>query len=494
MILLYIFLFSLVLNCVSLQNANPIVQINDGKLEGVWDTTSENRRFAAFKGVPYANPPNGEYRFKDPRPVTKWSGVRNATVYGAPCLYLEGTLEQIFGDEDCLFLNIFTPILDSKAKLPVVVFIHGGDFMSGSGDLYNPVRLMNYDMIIITLNYRLGPLGFFSTGDDVVAGNAGLKDQAFALQWIQRNIKNFGGDPDSVTLTGHSTGSACVYYHYLSPWSHGTFHRGIAYSGSALAPWALDDYPVEKGRTLANIVGCPYTTSRAMIQCLRSKPAADIANAQLQMRDNEFQIYKIFQPVIESPKVHNPFLAENPYRAAISGKMSKLPLMMTTTREEGLIPAAAYQAAPQLLPRLDERWVELASYFLDYNRTLPKSRSAEVAKKIKDFYFSGEPISLDTFWPLVRVVTDRIYQADIGKLVQIHANLARVPVYVYEYSFAGSYSISNILSNSSVIYGAAHTDDILHLFILYGITSNSTGDLAMNKVMGDMLYSYASTR
>ena len=143
------------------------------------------------------------------------------------------------GVEDCLFLNVYVPkkaIDDQDLKLPVMVFIHGGALITGSGNFrdYGPLHFMDKDVILVTINYRLGPFGFFFMGDEMVSGNAGLKDQVMALQWVQDNIWSFGGDPNSVTIFGESAGSFSVSVHILSPLSVHLFHRAIMQSRSAI--------------------------------------------------------------------------------------------------------------------------------------------------------------------------------------------------------------------------------------------------------------------
>ena len=143
------------------------------------------------------------------------------------------------GVEDCLFLNVYVPkkaIDDKDIKLPVMVFIHGGSLITGSGNFrdYGPLHFMDKDVILVTINYRLGPFGFFFMGDDMVSGNAGLKDQVMALQWVQDNIQSFGGDPNSVTIFGESAGSFSVSVHILSPLSVDLFHRAVMQSRSAI--------------------------------------------------------------------------------------------------------------------------------------------------------------------------------------------------------------------------------------------------------------------
>lgn len=158
--------------------------------------------------------------------------------------------------------------------------IHGGGFTFGAAHTYEPEYLMDdEDLVYVSMNYRLGPLGFLSTGDSVIPGNNGLKDQVAALEWIQRNIAAFGGDPNKVSLIGLSAGGASVHYLILSPLSAGLFNKGFSLSGTALCPWALDENPVQKTKQLSALLGCPTTDSRAMYKCLKRRPAQKIVES-----------------------------------------------------------------------------------------------------------------------------------------------------------------------------------------------------------------------
>ena len=150
--------------------------------------------------------------------------------------------------------------------------------MSGTAAFYGPENLLDEDIVLVTINYRLGPLGFLSTGDEEAPGNFGLKDQAAALRWVRDNIDKFGGNPKSITLFGESAGGSSVHFHMLSPLSRGLFQRGISQSGSALCSWALapNGTSTHQARKLAEFLDCPQQPSAAMVACLRTKKAKEI--------------------------------------------------------------------------------------------------------------------------------------------------------------------------------------------------------------------------
>uniref|UniRef100_A0A182SHG7 Carboxylic ester hydrolase n=1 Tax=Anopheles maculatus TaxID=74869 RepID=A0A182SHG7_9DIPT len=207
-------------------NTCTTVTIGPGKVRGLRRVTDDGTHYHLFKGIPYAVPPVGDLRFQAPVPLESFQKpVLECFVEGSKCLQYDQILNVLVGSEDGLFLNVYTPQLpDGNASgLPVMVYLHGGGFLSGSGDsfLYDPIYFMEQRVVIVTFNYRLGPLGFLSFPEAGIEGNAGLKDQLLVLQWIQQNIAPFGGDPNNVTLFGESAGAKAAYLHYLSPVSSG---------------------------------------------------------------------------------------------------------------------------------------------------------------------------------------------------------------------------------------------------------------------------------
>jgi carboxylesterase type B len=165
------------------------------------------------------------------------------------------------GSEDCLFLNVYSRAKSTKDKLPVVVWVHGGGFLYGSGcdREYGPNYAMNEDIVLVTLNYRLGVFGFLATDDGVLPGNLGLKDQLLALKWIKDNISSFGGDSNNITLAGESAGAVCVHHLMLSELAKGLFHKAILQSGSSLGWWGYKENPNEITKRFAQTLNCPET-------------------------------------------------------------------------------------------------------------------------------------------------------------------------------------------------------------------------------------------
>lgn len=210
----------------------PTIQTQDGQVQGQEETVDVFRRHFSYKGIPYAAPPVGNLRFRAPVRPAPWSGVRQAFNHGAICPQLGLTGDAVSGNENCLFLNVYTPT-SMSGVLPVMVYIHGGGFGAGSGnsDQLGPEIILTEDVIYVSVNYRLSVLGFINTGDAESPGNNGLKDIILALRWVQSNIGFFGGNPNDVTILGTSAGGAAVHALVLSPAASGLFHKAQSHSG-----------------------------------------------------------------------------------------------------------------------------------------------------------------------------------------------------------------------------------------------------------------------
>lgn len=240
--------------------ARPVVGTDAGAVAGTTDGDIE-----VFRGIPYAAPPVGDLRWREPRPAPPWTGERDARRNGNACMQQPGASLEGGGDpgplsEDCLTLNVWTPAAGGSAKKPVMVWIHGGALVFGAGGLplYDGAVLARRDVVVVTLNYRLGALGFFAHPAlrDGSPMNFGLLDQIAALQWVQRNIAAFGGDPGNVTIFGESAGAQSVLALYASPLARGLFQRGIAQSAYGI-PSHTRKKARDSGIAVASAVGLP---------------------------------------------------------------------------------------------------------------------------------------------------------------------------------------------------------------------------------------------
>jgi para-nitrobenzyl esterase len=320
--------------------AAPVISTSNGAVAGI-QSASMNE----YLGIPYATPPVGPLRWTPPQPHSSWKGVLQATQFGNKCPQFDFTIGKIIDNEDCVYLNVYTPRNQGQngqgqnegENLPVMVWIHGGAYTSGSGDPYDPTRLVAKGVIVVTINYRLGLLGFFAhpaiDAEGHLNGNYGLMDQQLALKWVKRNIGAFGGDPARVTIFGQSAGGHSVYAHLASPLSKGLFQRAIAESGAYVQfqdyfgfvmPLAAAETTgllplVPSGILEAGLVNCGGDSSAATAACLRAVPAASFVNIA------PSTLYAIIDGTL---------LPQSPTAAIGSGQFNRVPVMTGSNHDE----------------------------------------------------------------------------------------------------------------------------------------------------------------
>ncbi|XP_004431674.1 PREDICTED: liver carboxylesterase-like [Ceratotherium simum simum] len=295
----------------------PVVDTVQGKVLGKYVSLEGFAQpVAVFLGVPFAKPPLGPLRFAPPQPAEPWHFVKNTTSYPPMCSQIPVVGQKSSGvdtsrkaniplkfSEDCLYLNVYTPAdLTKKSRLPVMVWIHGGGLVIGGASSYDGLPLSAHEnVVVVTIQYRLGIWGFFSTGDEHSRGNWGHLDQVAALHWVQENIANFGGDPGSVTIFGVSAGGESVSVLVLSPLAKNLFHRAISESGVALIPTLFKKDSKAAAQKIAIIAGCKTTTSAVLVHCLRQKTEEELLETTQKM--------KIFTlDLLGDPRESHPFL------------------------------------------------------------------------------------------------------------------------------------------------------------------------------------------
>uniref|UniRef100_A0A6I8PRJ6 Carboxylic ester hydrolase n=1 Tax=Xenopus tropicalis TaxID=8364 RepID=A0A6I8PRJ6_XENTR len=293
----------LLLCCATLEiygteDARPLLTTKYGQLLGNTVGAKETDRLVhVFMGVPFAKPPIGPLRFEAPQPPEPWSSVREATAAPPMCLQDKRGMEDLAEffkakfdfppvSEDCLYLNVFTPAdRGENPELPVMVFIHGGALTMGGASMFEGSALCAYEnVVVVSIQYRLGIMGFFSSGDKEVRGNFGFLDQVAALQWVRDNIKDFGGNPQSVTIFGESAGGVSVSAQVLSPLSKGLFHKAIAESGVAILPGLMTSKTEEILPLLSVVANISSCSVSDLVGCLKKKTEDEIVAITAAMR------------------------------------------------------------------------------------------------------------------------------------------------------------------------------------------------------------------
>nr|XP_023028102.1 esterase E4-like [Leptinotarsa decemlineata] len=475
-----------------------IVSVENGRIAGQKEKDYKGGKFYSFCGIPYAKAPVGHLRFKAPVPLEPWTGIWNGKKEGPACPAKMQTCLTIGKEDNCLHMNIFTKELPKHqpVKNPVMVFLYGGGFMLGSNHriIYGPEYLLTENIVLVVVNYRIGVLGFLSLEDPSldVPGNAGLKDQVSALKWVQKNIHNFGGDPDNVTVFGESAGSSSIHYLLLSPKTKGLFHKAIMQSGSAFNPWA-------RGRRnaldIAKAMGYKDTDEKIILQKLQNASIRSLMDAQY-MTDcclpKTFDAAQVrpFGPVIEYSHP-GALLSEDPEEIMKSGRCHQIPIIMGFNSLEGLF--YGFTRSLTSVPPLSQSLERDIPY--DWNISQKPGLIQDAVKKIKEFYFGDTDISEENIAFKYKLFGDIGFLHGIQKTARLFKLHGTAPIYMYRFSLEGPLNtfkklcvtnhpyillttlvlgiipgcsrfftfLSKKLSDSDIV-GAAHADEISHLF------------------------------
>jgi para-nitrobenzyl esterase len=421
-----------------------IVRTADGSVRGKAAGAT-----AEYLGIPYAAPPVGALRWQPPQPVAPWRGVREATSFAPHCAQPSSS-SVASTSEDCLYLNVFAPAGASDRNLPVMVWIHGGSLLTGESNDYNPAALVRSGVIVVTINYRLGALGFLA--DAALAstpggpsGDYGLMDQQAALRWVQRNIGGFGGDPRNVTLFGESAGGLSVLAQLASLGVRGLFQRAIVESGTYDMAQPSLASAESSGAAFAATVGCTGNTAASTAACLRRLPVPTIVQTE-----NTSGYY---------PNIDSAVLPRSIGTALATGQFSHVPVIIGTNHDEwrSFIGQDQLYGAPP---------VTAASYVADISSTLslPASTAPVVAKEYPLSSYSSPAVALGA------VGTDAIFACPA--LVAEKDLSKYTPTYAYEFNDENAPHRS--LPSLGFPYGAAHTFELQYLFDLDNTASPGT--------------------
>ncbi|XP_050074223.1 juvenile hormone esterase-like [Anopheles maculipalpis] len=455
------------------------VCIDDGCLGGTYRKGMAGEDFEAFLGIPFAKPPVGELRFADPvRNDPYTDQLYNASYERSMCLQRNDLLPNppVTGSEDCLYLNVYRPkgCTDStSSNLPVIVYIHGGGFFSGTGSplVVGPEYIMDTKRaILVAIQYRLGVLGFLSTGDSAAPGNAGLKDQTLALQWVKQNIAKFGGNDQLITIVGQSAGATSVHMHLISPLSRGLFHRAIMMSGNSLVPWNI---PTKDPLTLArdtgvvvDIMSAENLSSKSLIAALREVPGEKLVGSTYKLKLWSVDPLTLFRPVVESKNSPNAFITEEPKESWLNGNYQQIPYMAGYVPNEGAVRALAIFKNPELFNELKSNFSTILPILLE--RPPTKTLIEEIRSRFLNDTTDAEPIRPDNLQAFVDLYSEAafIYPVQLGVKQYITvADTDMAPASIYKLSYKGRYSYSVVYAGGDTgDYGVVHCDDLNYLF------------------------------
>ncbi|XP_076291110.1 juvenile hormone esterase isoform X2 [Lasioglossum baleicum] len=438
----------------------PVVTVKQGQLCGAVDENVYGGKFLAFRGVPFAKPPIGPLRFKDPQPVEPWIGIRDAKEFGSSCGQFDLFSNQVIGSDDCLYLNVYTPTIDVSSKHAVMVWIHGGGFVCGSSDstIYGPDYILRKDVVLVTINYRVGVFGFLNLETEEAPGNQGLKDQVMALKWVQENISSFGGDPNNVTIFGESAGGASVHYLCISPMSQGLFQKAIAQSGVSTNPWAIITKDVKKNaEQLAAALGKETTDPQELVEFLRTIEPAKIAemHQKLLVKTGSYVMIGLFRPTVDS-KSSNPFLPQHPSILAKAGV--KVPLLLGNTDNEGSLFVSNVKKA---MESLNTNFEKIVHPEMDGMMKMDEITLEE----IKRLYFGKKTIDFDSRVDYASYFSDMMFLRGIYDTVELQAE-KNVPTYFYRFTYDPEISLTKQRFNIEC-KGATHSEELVYLFYPY---------------------------
>uniref|UniRef100_A0A646QJ45 Carboxylic ester hydrolase n=1 Tax=Hemiscolopendra marginata TaxID=943146 RepID=A0A646QJ45_9MYRI len=434
-------------------STDVIVQLENGAVLGEEMTGERGNRFFSFRGIPYAQPPVGNLRFKAPVPVTSWKDLLNATRDGPSCPQGDLVTGEYMGEEDCLRLNVYTPKISEGGEhlLDVIVNIHGGGFsvLNGSSWVYGPRRFRLDEALLVSITYRVSALGFLSTNDSASPGNYGLLDQAEALRWVQKNIRHFGGDPKKVTILGESAGAASVLYQMLSPLSKDLFHRVVSMSGSVLGSWALQKDPMYWAKTFAKDVNCMTDDSYELVECLRSKSPREL----MEKENKQVRTYP-FRPVVD-----NIFINDLPQNLIRERKYNpSIEVMIGTTKDEmECMPLIRKNSSADFTKE------EIIAYLQMTVDEVPHNEKC--IERVWDKYFHNLTSfkAEDVLKPLGQALSDGVINKRVYLNVKLMSDVNNSTIYFYEYDYYSPFA-SSFFFNKTGYTGVCHGSDLLMLF------------------------------
>ncbi len=417
------------------------VKTDKGVVEG---TLTNGQQVRAFKGIPFAAPPVGDLRWQPPQPAAAWKGVRQAKDFGAHCIQSSGYPDMIFHDpgpsEDCLTLNVWTPAKIKGSKLPVMVWIFGGGFVSGSTseNRQDGQFLAGRNVVVVSMNYRLGIFGFFAHPElsaespHHASGNYGLLDQAAALWWVKKNIAAFGGDPDNVTLFGESAGSMSVSAHMASPLSRGLFNKAIGESGGGFPGPAPRE---ESGRALEerNVVFAKEAFGTSTLADLRKLSVDEILRAATAKTTPP--------PPRFWPIVDGYFLPDSVANIYARGSAARVPLLAGWNADEArgqVLLAKTKTTSESFAATAQADFGDNAQRFL---AVYPASTDDQAVTSAGDY--AGDHFIAYSTW----------------KWLEAHVATGKAPVFRYRLDLGSPGD-----KNHQAILGAFHSDDIEYVF------------------------------
>lgn len=469
-----------------------------GTVRGVKWHSIYGEDYISFEGIPYAKPPIGELRFRAPREPEPWTGVKKCTRVRPKPTQLNIILGMVQGSEDCLYLNVFTKNLKPDKPLPVLVWIYGGAFQLGeaSRDIYSPDYIMQENVMLVTITYRLGPLGFMSFSDpDVgIPGNAALKDQVMALKWVKNNCQYFGGDPMNITVFGESAGGCSTHYMMVTEQTKGLFHKGIVMSGSVAAPWA--NIPQRNWNyRLAKAAG--YTgenVDKDVCEFLTKLKASELykqCENLLTKEERQERIPFCYGPVIEPYVSDECVISKNPLEMMREAWSNSIPLIIGGNSFEGLLMFSEARKYPDMVDELGN-----CEKVVPSDAALSEEERKNFGLRIREEYFGDNEPSMKNLLQYCDVFSYKYFWHGIHRTILSRLKYATAPTYLYRFDFdSKKFNHVRIFMCGPKMRGTCHGDDLSYLFY-NGIAkklSHQSREYKMIRTMVSLWTNFAAT-
>ncbi|XP_045761410.1 pyrethroid hydrolase Ces2a-like isoform X4 [Maniola jurtina] len=467
--------FAVVSYTVSEQTESRVVRIDSGPVRGYKDP---NEDIFVYYGIPYAKAPSGPDRFKAPLPPPKWVEPLDAVDTGIVCPqsdHFNLMQNKKNMQEDCLIANVYVPNT-KKTSLPVIVYVHGGAFIMGFGDLVTPKKIVSgQEIIVVNFNYRLGAHGFLCLGTPDIPGNAAMKDQVALLRWVKKNIANFGGNPDDVTIAGYSAGSVSVDLLMLSKSAKGLFTKVIPESGANLSPFSIQIDPIKNAKEYGKLLKFDVDDLQALEIFYKSAPyeLLQSGNVTFQADSNIFTT-----PCVEREHGAERFLEDSPFNILKSGDFDKLPVLYGFANMEGTIHVRIFDQMKDLMNKNFAEYMSLQILDLQFKNDEEK---VTVAEKIKQFYFKDKPIDEKNILAYVDFVSDILFGCPTLRSVDLQLKAGNNNIYFYEYSFVDN---NTPLIPHTEVRGAGHCFQTMA--VLDGAEFNVTDESGISEDLKEM--------
>uniref|UniRef100_A0A2A4JR93 Carboxylic ester hydrolase n=1 Tax=Heliothis virescens TaxID=7102 RepID=A0A2A4JR93_HELVI len=474
--LLLLLLQNYIVKC--LPRVDPLVDTNVGLIRGL---AADDGDYAMFLGIPYAQVDAGN-PFGESKPQPKFEEIFEANDDSSICPQVHQLNGTIVGDPDCLHLNVYVPTSASSSnRLPVMVWIYGGAFHAGSKgkNPYGPKYLIQHEVILVTVNYRVGAYGFMCLDTPEVPGNQGLKDQFLALQWVKDNIDAFGGDTDKITLFGESAGGHAVDLHLLSP-KETLYNKVIIQSGSALAATVLYEPDRLVAIKIAEHLGFTTVNTNEAISFLAKSDSNLVVAAGIALNI-------MFKPCIEKTfDGVEPFISYS-WLTAETPKAENMPILIGFNKHE---------LVGSYLFRNEEFFENLNVLNNNLDRIFDfGDDKREMKDSVSHFYFGDKPFSDDVKWSLGNFDSDFVYIHPIQRSIQKYLKARSGNIYHYMFSYVGGRStvkLSDELNDSNDDPCCAlHADDLAYLFTMDHKPEPTAEDEVIIKQMTTMWTNFA---